>query len=359
MDTLRKAIQDNRGMFVTMRNRFIEEMSKMHNSVVEDLESLSKEITFTQEKVEEVDVRRTKDAEEVSKGFMEMEAFINTLIFNEKAARIAMTTQLSEDVDRVTRDYTKKIDDVATYCGDINAALESATNDLGNLDTEHTNFYYEFQNYKDSNENAIRDIVIRMTMEKMMNMLETYDVNVKTIANRDKTLVGKIALQERAAPRRGATAGSSKKPKPDDDINEVIDRKLDKVYERVRNDNWVIWKESIRLAEKEFNESGIKKTMDFLPKVTYDRNDLKRTINSLMHDDAEQLPRPIVKTSNINKKSPPSKKPDTRQSDKSRTPPKSPPKSPPKDKSRDGRDSRGSKPSRQDKRRDDSEESKR
>lgn len=100
---------------MTMRNRFIEEISKMHNSVVEDLESLSKEVTFTQGKVEEVDARRTEDAEEVAKGFMEMEAFINTLIFNEKAARTAMTNQLAEDIDRSTRDYTQKIDDVATY----------------------------------------------------------------------------------------------------------------------------------------------------------------------------------------------------------------------------------------------------
>jgi hypothetical protein len=98
-----------------MRNRFIEELSKMHNSVVEDLESLSKEITFTQGKIEEVDELRSRDQEEVNKGFMEMEAFVNTLIFNEKAARTAMTNQLAEDIDFSIKDYTKKIDDLAIY----------------------------------------------------------------------------------------------------------------------------------------------------------------------------------------------------------------------------------------------------
>lgn len=98
-----------------MRNRFIEEITKMHNSIIEDLESLAKEITFTQSKIEEVDILRTKDMDEVKKGFLETEAFINTSIFNEKAARIAMTTQLAEDVDSVIRDYTKKIKDLTNY----------------------------------------------------------------------------------------------------------------------------------------------------------------------------------------------------------------------------------------------------
>ena len=98
-----------------MRNRFIEEITKMHNSIIEDLESLSKEITFTQSKIEEVDILRAKDMDEVKKEFLDMEAFINTSVVNEKAARIAMTTQLAEDVDASIRDYTKKINDIATY----------------------------------------------------------------------------------------------------------------------------------------------------------------------------------------------------------------------------------------------------
>jgi hypothetical protein len=190
-----------------------------------------------------------------------------------------------------------------------------------------------------------------MTMEKMVNMLETYQVNVKTIANRDKTLIGKINLTERAATRVKGGIKSSKLPKDDAELNEIVDRKLDKVYERVRNDNWIIWKESIRLTEKEFSEGGIKKTMDFLPKVTYDRKDLKKTINSLMYDDAEQLPKPVIKigqskpSENQASRKPnpqPSKKPDSRLSDKT-------PKSKPSEK----------KPSRQSDRRDSDEESKR
>lgn len=283
-------------MFVTMRNKFIEEISKMHNSVVEDLESLSKEVTFTQGKVEEVDQRRVKDLDEIQKGFMEYEAFVNSLIYNEKAARVAITNQLAEEVDKAVKDYTKKFESLSTYCGDINTALESTSKDLGNLDTEHTNFYYEFQNYKDSNENVIKDLAIQMTMEKMVNMLETYEIDVETKARKDKTLVGDIHLKERAMAKSRA-GKSDQKPKDDEELKEMMDRKVEKVYERVRNDNWIIWKESLKLAEKEFSEGGIKKTMDFLPKVTYDKNDLKRTINTLMHDDTEQIPKPSLNVS--------------------------------------------------------------
>mmetsp|Transcript_33777 Transcript_33777/g.33271 ORF Transcript_33777/g.33271 Transcript_33777/m.33271 type:complete len:243 (+) Transcript_33777:935-1663(+) len=174
------------------------------------------------------------------------------------------------------------------------------------MDTEQTNFYYEFQNYKDSNENQIRDIVVRMMMEKMVNTLETYEVDVRTIANRDKTLNAKVNLVERAAKRPSALPAS--KGNTEAELHEMLDRKIEKVYERVRNDNWIIWKESIRLAEREFTEGGIQKTIDLLPKVTYDRNDLKRTISTLMYDDSEQMPRPVISTGPIKQ---PSKSPKT------------------------------------------------
>ena len=134
-----------------------------------------------------------------------------------------------------------------------------------------------------------------MAMEKMLNLLETYDVNVKTMPGKDKTITSKVQLNERAMVK-GKGKGKGKND-VDEDLNEMVDRKIEKVYERVRNDNWIIWKESIRLAEKEFSEGGVKKTMDFLPKVYYDKNDLKRTINTLMFDDSEQRPKPVLKVS--------------------------------------------------------------
>ena len=36
-----------------------------------------------------------------------------------------------------------------------------------------------------------------------------------------------------------------------------MDQKVEAAFERLRNDNQYIWKQSIQLAEKEFNEKGV------------------------------------------------------------------------------------------------------
>ena len=75
---------------------------------------------------------------------------------------------------------------------------------------------------------------------------------------------------------------------------ETIDSKIERVYEWLRNDNWLIWKESIKLAEKQFSTEGIQSTMKFLPTVVYDWDDLKRTVNSLMFE-GDTMPKAVVK----------------------------------------------------------------
>lgn len=97
MDTLRKAIVDNREMVVAVKDKFLDE------------------IMFTQDKVVEIGEKVATDSENTKKGMVELEAFMNTMVFNEKAARNAMCSQLSEEVDRSTKDYTKRIDDLISY----------------------------------------------------------------------------------------------------------------------------------------------------------------------------------------------------------------------------------------------------
>jgi hypothetical protein len=75
---------------------------------------------------------------------------------------------------------------------------------------------------------------------------------------------------------------------------ELMDAKVHNAFEKLRGDNLYIWKQSIELAEKEFNTKGVTQTMNFLPKVLLDRNDLKRTVNSLMLEDTS-VPKPVLK----------------------------------------------------------------
>lgn len=77
-------------------------------------------------------------------------------------------------------------------------------------------------------------------------------------------------------------------------IDEQVDAKIQNAFEKLRNDNLFIWKQSLELAQKEFSEKGVSQTMNMLPKTILDRGDLKRTVNSLIMDEAALLPKPEV-----------------------------------------------------------------
>ena len=55
MDTLRKAIQDNREVFVTVINKTNEELEGRYNSFVEDLEGVVQEVYDMQVKLDSSD----------------------------------------------------------------------------------------------------------------------------------------------------------------------------------------------------------------------------------------------------------------------------------------------------------------
>ena len=46
---------------------------------------------------------------------------------------------------------------------------------------------------------------------------------------------------------------------------EQVDTKIHSVMEKLKNENQMIWKDSIILAEKQFSEKGIQETMNLLP----------------------------------------------------------------------------------------------
>jgi len=73
-----------------------------------------------------------------------------------------------------------------------------------------------------------------------------------------------------------------------------MDTKIHSAFEKLKTDNLYIWKESISLAEKEFSQKGVGETMNFLPKLLLDRNDLKRTVNTLILEETF-APKPTLK----------------------------------------------------------------
>jgi hypothetical protein len=74
-------------------------------------------------------------------------------------------------------------------------------------------------------------------------------------------------------------------------LDETLDGKIQSAFEKLRNDNLFIWKQSIELAQKEFTEKGVGQTMNMLPKTILDKTDLKRTVNSLISEE-NAMPQP-------------------------------------------------------------------
>lgn len=59
----------------------------------------------------------------------------------------------------------------------------------------------------------------------------------------------------------------------------MVESKIQNVFEKLKNENQMIWKDSLTLAEKQFNEKGIQETMDLLPTSLQGISQLKATIN--------------------------------------------------------------------------------
>ncbi len=101
LDTLRKAITDNREVFVSIINNVNDDLNSKHVTVVQDLESIVGEMTEMTKAISIVEKKGDDNIKEVRKALIETEAFINTSVMNERAARSAITSQLAADVDDV------------------------------------------------------------------------------------------------------------------------------------------------------------------------------------------------------------------------------------------------------------------
>jgi len=89
METLRRAMQDNREVFVSVINKTNEELEGRFNNFVEDLENMAKEVYDSSVKAESCDKRITAEAEKLSKIINDLEAHINTTTITEKSVRKA------------------------------------------------------------------------------------------------------------------------------------------------------------------------------------------------------------------------------------------------------------------------------
>ena len=130
----------------------------------------------------------------------------------------------------------------------------------------------------------------------MTSKLEAVDFFEKLINAQEQLSEIKTKIDDPAFMAGGGQLSEEEKKAEEDKrekFREQMELKIDAAFEKVRNDNMYIWKQSIQLAEKEFAQKGVGETMNFLPKLLFDRTDLKRTINTLILEE-EQHPKPLV-----------------------------------------------------------------
>ena len=101
LETLRKGIQDNREVFVSVLNKTNEEIEGRYNSFVDDLEKVVNEVFAMQTKVDDADKSIREEAVKLNKAVADLEAHINTSVITEKSVRKAQDQQLAEELDNL------------------------------------------------------------------------------------------------------------------------------------------------------------------------------------------------------------------------------------------------------------------
>ena len=88
METLRKGIQDNREVFVTVINKTNEDIESRYNGFVDDLERVVNEVFAMETKVDDADRSIREEAAKLNKAVADLEAHINTSIITVSSSSI-------------------------------------------------------------------------------------------------------------------------------------------------------------------------------------------------------------------------------------------------------------------------------
>lgn len=101
LETLRRALQDNREVFVSIINQTNEDFETKHNNMVEDLEKVIDEVFKVRVKAEKGEQKIVEDTVRMQKMITDLEAHINTSIITEKSVRKAQDRHLAEEMDGI------------------------------------------------------------------------------------------------------------------------------------------------------------------------------------------------------------------------------------------------------------------
>lgn len=134
LETLRKAIADNRDVYVSVINKSNLEQEERMNGFVEDLENIVNELYEVQTKLDKGGKQDTETPDAIAKQLHDLEAHLNTSIITEKSVRKAQDKYLAEEIDKFAKQMSVITDKLKIHMdeeGNVIAANKSkAENDM-------------------------------------------------------------------------------------------------------------------------------------------------------------------------------------------------------------------------------------
>jgi hypothetical protein len=103
LETLRKAIADNRDVYVSVINKSNLEQEERMNGFVEDLENVVNELYEVQTKLDKGNKNDKETPDAIAKQLHDLEAHLNTSIITEKSVRKAQDKYLAEEIDKFSK----------------------------------------------------------------------------------------------------------------------------------------------------------------------------------------------------------------------------------------------------------------
>ena len=187
METLRKGIQDNREVFVSVINKTNEEIEGRYNSFVDDLEKVVNEVYAMSTKVDEADRSIKDDSVKLNKAVADLEAHINTSIITEKSVRKAQDQQLAEEIDGLTKKLNITTSNlnfkVNQDASGVSANNEQLVKDVANNKRDIDKFgvdigqlLIDYKQFKDYVTKNVIDSAAALEMEIMMSKVEARDL---------------------------------------------------------------------------------------------------------------------------------------------------------------------------------------
>ena len=117
--------------------------------------------------------------------------------------------------------------------------------------------------------------------EKMKVTGEQVDLNAEAIDKLQK-MVAELETKNKENVQRDTTFATVAQ----------VDGKMKAVLEKLKNENQMMWKETVNIAEKTFSEKGISDSMNLMPMSLQGVTQLKTTINILDEKYGDSLAQP-------------------------------------------------------------------